>query len=95
MTSQYSTNNKNRLLQVARESLAIFLKNGKRLVFETEVPEFLRKRAVFVTLRKNDSGDLRGCIGQTEARYPLIEAVSKTAISSAVEIGRASCRERV
>ena len=90
MTSQYSTNNKNRLLQVAKESLAIFLKNGKRLVFETEVPEFLRKRAVFVTLRKNDSGDLRGCIGQTEARYPLIEAVSKTAISSAVDDSRFS-----
>ena len=88
MTSQYSIDNKNKLLQVARESLAIFLKNGKRPVFETEVPEFIRKRAVFVTLRKKDSGDLRGCIGQTEARYPLIEAVSKTAISSAVDDSR-------
>ena len=88
MTSQYSIDNKNRLLQIARESLAIFLKNGKRPVFETEVPEFIRKRAVFVTLRKKDPGDLRGCIGQTEARYPLIEAVSKTAISSAVDDSR-------
>jgi len=88
MPSKYSIENKNRLLQVARESLAIFFKNGKRPVFETEVPELLRKLAVFVTLRKRDSGDLRGCTGQTEARFPLIEAIAKTAISSAVDDSR-------
>ena len=88
MTVQYSAESRHRLLQVARESLENFLENEKRTEFTTETPELLEKRAVFVTLRKLDSGNLRGCIGQTEARYPLIEAVAKTAISSAVNDSR-------
>jgi len=37
--------------------------------------------AVFTTLEKN--GGLRGCIGMTQAVYPLFEAVKKTAKSAA------------
>ena len=88
VTTQYSSQNRTRLLQVARKSLEHFLNNGQRTEFTTETPELLEKRAVFVTLRKLDSGNLRGCIGQTEARYPLIEAVAKTTISSAVNDSR-------
>ena len=88
MTVQYSAESRHILLQVARESLKNFLENEKRTEFTTENPELLEKRAVFVTLRKLDSGNLRGCIGQTEARYPLIEAVAKTAISSALNDSR-------
>ena len=85
MATQYSIENKNKLLQVARESLTKFLENGDRTEFKTDFIELLKKRAVFVTLRKRDTGDLRGCIGQTEARTTLIEAVAMTAISAAVE----------
>ena len=74
-----------RLLRVARQSLENFLKNGERIQFPTEIPELLEKRAVFVTLRNMETGDLRGCIGQSKPRYPLIDAVAKTAISSAVD----------
>ena len=88
MTARHTIENKNRLLQVARESLEHFLINGQRTEFTTETPELQTKRAVFVTLRKRDSGDLRGCIGQTEARFPLIEAVAKTVISAAVDDSR-------
>ena len=88
MTSLLSEASKNRLLRIARDSLHEFLKNNKRKIFTEETPELQTKRAVFVTLRKRDSGDLRGCIGQTEARYPLVEAVAKTAISSAVDDSR-------
>jgi len=88
VTTQYSSQNRTRLLQVARKSLEHFLNNGKRTKFTTESPELLKKGAVFVTLRKRDSGDLRGCIGQSEPRYPLIEAVSRTAISAAVDDSR-------
>jgi len=88
MTARHTIENKNRLLQVARESLEYFLINGQRTEFTPENPELLTKRAVFVTLRKRDSGDLRGCIGQTEARFPLIEAVAKTVISAAVDDSR-------
>ncbi|MBT5793666.1 MAG: AmmeMemoRadiSam system protein A, partial [Deltaproteobacteria bacterium] len=88
MTSLLSEASKNRLLRIARDSLHEFLKNNKRKIFTEETPELQTKRAVFLTLRKRDSGDLRGCIGQTEARYPLVEAVAKTAISSAVDDSR-------
>ena len=88
MTVQYSAESRHRLLQVARESLENFLEIKKRSEFTTETPELLEKPSEFVTLRKLDSGNLRGCIGQTEARYPLIEAVAKTAISSAVNDSR-------
>jgi AMMECR1 domain-containing protein len=88
MTARHTIENKNRLLQVARESLEYFLINGQRTEFTPENPELLTNRAVFVTLRKRDSGDLRGCIGQIEARFPLIEAVAKTVISAAVDDSR-------
>ena len=88
MKSHHSAENRLKLLRVARESLEHFLINGQRTEFTTETPELLTKRAVFVTLRKRDSGDLRGCIGQTEARFRLIEAVAKTVISAAVDDSR-------
>ncbi|MBL4824486.1 MAG: AmmeMemoRadiSam system protein A [SAR324 cluster bacterium] len=88
MTDQLSEESKSRLLRVARESLEIFLTSGQRTVFTSEIPELLKKRAVFVTLRKKVSGNLRGCVGQIEARYRLIEAVAKTAIFSAVDDSR-------
>jgi AmmeMemoRadiSam system protein A len=88
VTTQYSSQNRTRLLQVARESLEHFLINRQRTEFTTETPELQTKRAVFVTLRKRDSGDLRGCIGQTEAHRTLIEAVARTAISAAVDDSR-------
>ena len=90
MTKQISLESKKRLLEVARESLENFLINGQRTDYKTEVPELQTKSAVFVTLRKKDSGNLRGCIGQTKARYALIKAVAKTAISSAVDDPRFS-----
>ena len=88
MKSHHSAENRLKLLRVARESLENYLNNGQRTEFTTETPELQTKRAVFVTLRKRDSGDLRGCIGQPEPRYPLIEAVSRTAISAAVDDSR-------
>lgn len=88
MTARHTIENKNRLLQVARESLEYFLINRQQTEFTAENSELQTKRAVFVTLRKRDSGDLRGCIGQSEPCYPLIEAVSRTAISAAVDDSR-------
>ena len=56
MTDQLSEESKSRLLRVARESLEIFLTSGQRTVFTSEIPELLKKRAVFVTLRKKCPG---------------------------------------
>ena len=77
-----------KLLLVARQSLENFMENGDHIQFPTEIPQLLEKRAVFVTLRKRSNGNLRGCIGHSKPRYPLIEAVAKTAISSAVDDSR-------
>ena len=85
MSNQLSAQFRLKLLRVARQSLENFLKNGNLIQFPTEIPELLEKRAVFVTLRNRDHGDLRGCLGQSKPRYPLIEAVAKTVISSAVD----------
>ena len=91
MKTQLSAGFRLKLLRVARQSLENFLESEKRIQFPTEIPEFLQKRAVFVTLRNRENGDLRGCIGQSKPRYPLIEAVAKTAISSAVDDTRFPC----
>jgi len=85
MSTQLSAELRLKLLRVARQSLENFVENGERIQFLTEIPELLEKRAVFVTLRNRRNGELRGCIGQSKPRYPLIEAVAKTAISSAVD----------
>ena len=85
MSNQLSAQFRLKLLRVARQSLENFLENGNLIQFPTEIPELLEKRAVFVTLKNRDHGDLRGCLGQSKPRYPLIEAVAKTVISSAVD----------
>ena len=85
MSTQLSAQFRLKLLRVARQSLENFLENGNLIQFPTEIPELLEMRAVFVTLRNRDHGDLRGCLGQSKPRYPLIEAVAKTVISSAVD----------
>ena len=85
MSTQLSAQFRLKLLRVARQSLENFLENGNLIQFPTEIPELLEKRAVFVTLRNREHGDLRGCLGQSKPRYPLIEAVAKTVISSAVD----------
>ena len=88
MITQLSAELKLKLLRVARQSLENFMENGSQIQFPTEIPELIETRAVFVTLRKRSNGDLRGCIGHSKPRYPLIEAVAKTAISSAMDDSR-------
>jgi len=80
-----SIKSKEILSHVARNTLEKFLKNGQKIKLKFEIAEILEHKAVFVTLWERDLGSLRGCIGHIEARYPLVEAVSKTAISSALE----------
>lgn len=71
------------LLQIARSSIESYLTTGKIPKFTTTNPELLNKGAVFVTLEKNHN--LRGCIGTTEARMPIHQAVTELAIAAAVE----------
>jgi uncharacterized protein, PH0010 family len=88
MNNKISAGSKLKLLNVARQSLNNFLKNGDQIQFPTDTLELKEKRAVFVTLRKSSNRNLLGCTGQSKPQYPLIEAVAKTVISSAVNDSR-------
>lgn len=45
-------------------------------------------RGAFVTLRRREDGELRGCVGFVEPRFPLVEAVAHAAEAAAFEDGR-------
>lgn len=77
---------KKKLLQIARRSIAEYLKKGvipPSLVVEGEL---LEKRAAFVTLHKK--GSLRGCIGFVEPTGPLYQTVSHCAVFAATQDSR-------
>ncbi len=76
------------LLKIARNSIDDYLTTGKIPKFATANPELLNNGAVFVTLEKNHN--LRGCIGTTEAKMPIHQAVTQLAIASAVDDHRFS-----
>jgi len=76
-----SFSEKKRLLEVARNSIGVYLRKRERMEIKEANPRLLKKRGVFVTLKKN--GNLRGCIGYIQPVKPLIEAVRDMAIEAA------------
>lgn len=89
-----------KLLQIARDSVELFIKNGTMPKFSdlpVDTPAsaggqnfvFLqRKSGVFVTLR--NSGELRGCIGLIESDQPLYASIPQMAVAAAVDDPRFS-----
>ena len=72
-----------RLLQIARESIAAALDGREYEVPPAYIDETLRRPAgAFVTLNTR-LGELRGCIGSIVPVAPLYQAVSNSAISAA------------
>lgn len=71
-----------RLLQVARQSLRAAVGSGPPPDLQTDDPDLRRVQGAFVTLRKH--GDLRGCIGHIEGQLPLIETVAEMAEAAAL-----------
>jgi AmmeMemoRadiSam system protein A len=76
------------LLRLARQTLQDCLGAGKFPPCETDSPALLQPRAAFVTLRRRDTGELRGCRGECRARRPLIESVANMAIAAAIDDSR-------
>lgn len=72
---------KKRLLQIARESFANYVRNGTRTSFDEKDPLLNREMGAFVTLHEN--GQLRGCIGNMSGRGPLYRTVAAMAIEAA------------
>jgi len=71
------------LLHLARESIQSGLSNGQPLSIEKQYgsTHLQEIRACFVTLHKH--GQLRGCIGNLEARQPLVNDVVENAFNAA------------
>ena len=78
---------KRTLLRWAREAIRHVLDTRKPLpagAFAKEATESLARPAgCFVTLKLRRNHDLRGCIGELEARQPLYQAVTALAVQSA------------
>ena len=75
------------LFEIARESI----RGSDKFIeqFSSQIPNegaLILPAAVFVTLF--NSGELRGCIGQTTARFPLWEAVGHIAHKAATQDSR-------
>jgi AmmeMemoRadiSam system protein A len=75
------------LLEAAREAIAAhFARRLPRLPPKT--PSLAAPRGAFVTLRRLEDDDLRGCIGQMRSDQPLLDTVARMAVAAATEDGR-------
>lgn len=69
------------LLKLARQSLELWIREGKRAPIPEDIPASLEDGlGAFVTLTEN--GELRGCIGNMVAHGPLVETVREMAIAA-------------
>jgi AmmeMemoRadiSam system protein A len=73
------------LLALARKAIDLFLTCGEYQKPVDARPAMNARRACFVTLRHGATGELRGCRGEVQARLPLVEAVARTALASALD----------
>jgi AmmeMemoRadiSam system protein A/AmmeMemoRadiSam system protein B len=69
------------LLKLARAAIAENLKTGHTPDYTTDDPGLTVHSGAFVTL--NESGELRGCIGQMQADIPLYRLVQEMAVAAA------------
>jgi len=75
------------LVNLARQTVTEYLKNGKILqVPEGVSPKLMKPCGVFVTLNRFHNGkkSLRGCIGLPYPTTPLVQAVIEAALSAAI-----------
>jgi AmmeMemoRadiSam system protein B/AmmeMemoRadiSam system protein A len=79
---------KQRLLEIARESIKLYLQTGKKLTVNESDPMLNQKMGAFVTL--NLRHELRGCIGNLIGNQPLYLTVRDMAIEAAVDDPRFS-----
>jgi AmmeMemoRadiSam system protein A len=73
------------LVQLAREAIEAYVRQGKRLKPPAELtPEMREQAGAFVSLHKH--GELRGCIGTFEPTQPNVaQEIIRNAISSATQ----------
>ncbi len=79
---KFSDEEKLELLKIARNTLEAVVAGRKYSPDKPANLKLLRNAGAFVTLKKN--GELRGCIGYVEPRFPVYATVSETAAKSAM-----------
>jgi hypothetical protein len=77
-----NSDEREKLLVIARQTIAQFLETGTVPCFEVSEPNLFQERGCFVTLKKRSK--LRGCIGNLVPRRPLYLTVQDAAISAAI-----------
>ena len=77
-----NSDEREKLLVIARQTIAQFLETGTVPHFEVSEPNLFQERGCFVTLKKH--GELRGCIGNLIPQRPLYLTVQNVAISAAI-----------
>lgn len=80
-----SSEDKQTLLTLARETLTAYLGDGRLPPCHTTSGALLAPGAVFVTLHRRDTEELRGCRGEILPRTSLVEAVQRMTIASALD----------
>lgn len=78
-----SASQKDRLVRMARRTLDMFVRTGKRGAVDDKDPRLAVPEGAFVTLKK--AGVLRGCIGHIIGEGPLALTVRDMAIAAASE----------
>ena len=73
------------LVGIARKTIEIHVKEGKKFKPKSYPKEFDEKRGVFVTIHSYPGKELRGCIGFPEPVFPLMEALVEAAISATMD----------
>lgn len=84
--SALSSSQRQRLLDVARESIRHGLAHGKPSPVRDEDAALLQPGASFVTLNLHD--ELRGCVGSLQAHQALVKDVAQNAFSAAFRDSR-------
>lgn len=81
-TSQLDEATKKEALGIARDTLALFLRNKSISTLLPNNRYLYKPLGVFVTLKKD--GDLRGCIGRFEPKDPIYKVIQDTVIDAAI-----------
>ncbi|MCC7569912.1 TIGR00296 family protein [Candidatus Micrarchaeota archaeon] len=72
------------IVKLAREAVKHYLKNEKKIKPDYEAyPGLMKPLGVFVTLKTEEDGDLRGCIGYPSPIMSLGDAIVDNAINAA------------
>jgi AmmeMemoRadiSam system protein B/AmmeMemoRadiSam system protein A len=77
-----TTEQRRKLLGIARKSIETYLQTGKKLEVSETDPILLEKMGAFVTL--HEKGELRGCIGNMVGNQPLYLTIRDMAVQAAV-----------